>query len=70
MDLRLPGLDGLTATRSIRSGPDAPEVVMISTDVEGLHPQRVREVGALAGLAKADLDPEWLGALRERITSR
>ena len=43
---------------------------MISTDVEGLHPQRVREVGALAGLAKADLDPEWLGALRERITSR
>ena len=68
MDLRLPGVDGLAAARSIRDAPDPPEVIMISTDVEGLPEHRVRAAGALAARAKADLDPEWLESLRDRLT--
>ena len=67
MDLRLPGVDGLAAARSIRDVPDAPEVIMISTDVEGLPADQVRAAGALAARAKADLDPDWLEDLRDRL---
>ena len=68
MDLRLPGVDGLEAARLIRDAPDAPEVIMISTDVEGLPAEQVRAAGALAARAKADLDPDWLEDLRDRLT--
>ena len=68
MDLRLPGVDGLAAARSIRDAPDAPEVIMISTDVEGLPADQVGAAGALAARAKADLDPDWLEDLRDRLT--
>jgi hypothetical protein len=60
-------VDGLAAARSIRDAPDPPEVIMISTDVEGLPADRVRAAGALAARAKADLDPDWLEDLRDRL---
>jgi hypothetical protein len=40
---------------------------MISTDVEGLPADQVRAAGALAARAKADLDPDWLEELRDRL---
>lgn len=67
MDLRLPGLDGLTATRLIRAADRAPQVVLISTDVAAL-PAAAVATGALAAVAKADLDPDWLNALRATLT--
>ena len=65
------GSRGWTAwPRPARSGlaPDAPEVIMISTDVEGLPADQVRAAGALAARAKADLDPDWLEELRNRLS--
>jgi DNA-binding NarL/FixJ family response regulator len=67
MDLRLPGIDGLEATTAIRAAMDAPRVVVISTDRDGLAPEAISRSGAMGGLAKADLDPEWLDQLRDQI---
>ena len=67
MDLRLPGMDGLAATRQIRSAARAPEVIIISTDVEALTSEELGTSGAFEARAKADLDPDWLDALRVRI---
>ena len=67
MDLRLPGMDGLAATRQIRSIKAAPEVIIISTDVEALTSEELGTSGAFEARAKADLDPDWLDALRVRI---
>ncbi len=67
MDLRLPGMDGLAATRQIRSIEAAPEVIIISTDVEALTGGELGTSGAFEARAKADLDPDWLDALRVRI---
>ena len=67
MDLRLPGMDGLAATRQIRSTEGAPEVIIISTDVEALTSEELGTSGAFEARAKADLDPDWLDALRVRI---
>jgi DNA-binding NarL/FixJ family response regulator len=67
MDLRLPGMDGLAATRQIRSIEEAPEVIIISTDVEALTSEELGTSGAFEARAKADLDPDWLDALRVRI---
>ena len=67
MDLRLPGMDGLAATRQIRAAAQAPEVIIISTDVEALTSEELGTSGALGARAKADLDPDWLDALRVRI---
>lgn len=68
MDLRLPGMDGLAATRQIRSAVQAPEVIIISTDVEALSGDDLGTSGALEARAKADLDPDWLDALRVRMS--
>jgi hypothetical protein len=46
---------------------DAPRVVVISTDRDGLAPEAISRSGAMGGLAKADLDPEWLDQLRDQI---
>jgi len=54
MDLRLPGMDGLAATRQIRSIEAAPEVIIISTDVEALTSAELGTSGALEARAKAE----------------
>jgi len=67
MDLRLPGMDGYAATQVITALGNAPEVVVISTDVDALSPAVASQSGALTTVAKADLDPEWLSELRARL---
>ena len=68
MDLRLPGIDGVAATRLIRGIHPAPEVILISTDVDALRTAEADRSGARAAVAKADLDPLWLERLRAELS--
>jgi DNA-binding NarL/FixJ family response regulator len=67
MDLQLPGMNGLTAARRLRETAAAPTVVLISTDVSGVDDSMLADAGALASRSKAQVDLEWLAALRLRV---
>lgn len=60
MDVNLPGIDGLEATRRIRSRTEPPVVFLISTYEESEYAPRVAECGAAAYLPKSTLTPERL----------
>jgi DNA-binding NarL/FixJ family response regulator len=60
MDVNLPGIDGIEATRQLTSSPDGPVVVLLSTyDQDQLD---VTGCGAAAYVAKAALEPDTLAA--------
>jgi DNA-binding NarL/FixJ family response regulator len=52
MDIRMPVMDGLTATADLRSRRDAPEVIVLTTFDTGEHVQRAMRVGASGFLLK------------------
>jgi two-component system chemotaxis response regulator CheB len=56
MDLEMPGLDGLAATRGLAALPDPPAVVMVS------HHTRDGSENALAALAAGAADVLWKGS--------
>jgi len=61
MDVNLPGIDGLEATRQILAGGDHPVVVLLlSTYEEAEYAPRAAECGAAAYIPKSELDPERL----------
>ena len=64
MDLRLPGLDGVAATRAILAEqPETAVVVLTGTSVEDEVLAAV-EAGALGYLAKTSLEQDFLEAIR------
>ncbi|MEV6281953.1 response regulator transcription factor [Kribbella sp. NPDC051770] len=56
MDIRMPGIDGLTATESVRSRAGAPEVVILTTFDADEHVLRALRAGA-AGFILKDTPP-------------
>jgi DNA-binding NarL/FixJ family response regulator len=52
MDIRMPGMDGLTATADLRSRRDPPEVIVLTTFDTDEHVQRAMRVGASGFLLK------------------
>jgi DNA-binding NarL/FixJ family response regulator len=52
MDIRMPGMDGLTATAALRARRDAPEVIVLTTFDTDEHVQRAIRVGASGFLLK------------------
>lgn len=64
MDIALPGLNGIDATRQIASLPDAPRVVMLTmyTDLE--HVVHALRAGACGYVRKEDADVELVAAVR------
>ncbi len=57
MDIRMPGVDGLTATRILRARPGAPEVLVLTTFHTDAHVLRALRAGA-AGFLLKDTPPQ------------
>ena len=60
MDVNLPGIDGLEATRRLLVGERAPSVLLLSTYDDDAGQQFVAESGAAAYLHKAAFGPDSL----------
>lgn len=67
MDINLPGIDGLEATRRILARQPEVRVVVISTYEAGEYETRARQAGAAAFLSKSDFAPGILTELWSEI---
>ena len=62
MDVNLPGIDGLEATRRILAREDPPVVLLLSTYEEEEYAPRAAECGAASYIPKAVFGPDRLEA--------
>ena len=64
MDIRMPGVDGLSATESLRARDEAPQVIVLTTFEAGDDVLRALRAGAAGFLLKDTPPPEILRAIR------
>ncbi|MFD1860381.1 DNA-binding response regulator [Aeromicrobium camelliae] len=64
MDVRMPRLDGVEATRSLGTMPDAPRVIVLTTFDLDEYAFAAIKAGAAAFLLKDAAPPDLLGAIR------
>jgi DNA-binding NarL/FixJ family response regulator len=64
MDIRMPGVDGLTATEALRARPEPPEVIVLTTFDADEHVLRALRAGAGGFLLKDTPPVEILRAVR------
>jgi DNA-binding NarL/FixJ family response regulator len=69
MDVNLPGIDGLEATRRVRALPSPPVVLLLSTYDADAGDGFVVESGAAAYVTKSEFGPDWLAAAWAGATS-
>ncbi len=62
MDIKMPGMDGLEATRQILAGDPNARVVVLSTYEAGEFEERAHGAGAIAFISKSDFGPDSLAA--------
>jgi DNA-binding NarL/FixJ family response regulator len=62
MDVNLPGIDGLEATRRVRTGHRPPVVLLLSTYDESDGPGFLAESGAAGYVTKSSFGPDQLQA--------
>ncbi|MBD0748039.1 response regulator transcription factor [Streptomyces sp. CBMA152] len=68
MDIRMPTVDGLTATEALRSRPDAPEVLVLTTFHADDQVVRALRAGA-AGFVLKDTPPAEIVAAVRRVAA-
>ncbi len=68
MDLRMPGMDGIEATRRISSGQDAPKVLVLTTFDADDYVVRALSAGA-AGFLLKDTPPPQIVAAIEKVAA-
>ena len=66
MDINLPGINGIEATRRIRAAHPEVAVVLLSTYSEADLPDDARECGAIAYVHKEDFGPALLRELWQK----
>ncbi|QKW08798.1 response regulator transcription factor [Streptomyces sp. NA04227] len=64
MDIQMPGMDGLTATRHLTALPDAPAVLLLTTFDRDAHIHAAVQAGASGFLLKDAHHTELLAAVR------
>jgi DNA-binding NarL/FixJ family response regulator len=64
MDINLPGIDGIEATRRIVARHPGVRVLVLSTYEAAEYEPRALEAGAVAFIGKADLGPDTLITVR------
>jgi len=70
MDIAMPGMNGMDATRRIKSQPNAPRVVMLTSyDIERYR-SAARTAGADGFICKAHFDSELLPLLETLLSER
>ncbi len=63
MDITLPGMSGIEATRRIRATSFSPPVVMFTVHEDDIYRQEAEDAGAIAYVAKHALQSELLPQL-------
>ncbi|MEU9161423.1 response regulator transcription factor [Streptomyces sp. NPDC048424] len=64
MDVRMPGMDGIAATRRLRELPSPPAVLVLTTFGEDEYVEQAIAAGAVGFLVKDTPPADLLGALR------
>lgn len=70
MDIAMPALNGIEATRQISSGPSAPRVIILSMYADVEHLVHALQAGASGYVRKQDADTELVAALRTGTQSQ
>ena len=68
MDISLPGMNGIEATRRIRSTSSSPPVVMFTIHEDDIYREEAKDAGAIAYVAKHALQSELLPQLSTLLT--
>jgi len=69
MDVQMPGIDGLEATRQISSAENAPPIVVMSTHESGDYHQTAISAGALTFVPKSEFSMDVLEDLWRQASS-
>ena len=70
MDLALPGMSGMEATRRLKAAPGGPLVVVLTLHGDDEHREAARAAGADAFLDKRALDAGLLPLVRQLSSTR